>query len=310
VSVLAESSLRGRSFLRVSDWTRAELEAVLGLAARLKRRPLQPLLAGRSLGMLFDKPSTRTRVSFEVGMHQLGGHALSLARADLQLARGESLRETAIVLSLYLDALVVRTFAQADVEELALHATVPVINGLTDATHPCQALADALTIRERLGRTDGVRVAYVGDGNNVLHSLAAVANLLGMSLVAGTPPGYEPDPDEAERAGGIRLTHNPIEAVRDADVVYTDVWTSMGQEAERDERRRAFRGFGVDERLLARAAPGAIVLHCLPAHPGEEIAEAVLHGPRSAVWQQAENRLHTQKALLALLVGAQAPRRL
>jgi ornithine carbamoyltransferase len=302
VSVLAESSLRGRSFTRVSDWTGAELETVLDLAAELKAEPRQPLLPGRSLGMIFHKPSTRTRVSFEVGMTQLGGHALNLAADDLQLARGEGLRETAIVLSGYLDAIMVRTYAQADVDELAAHAAVPVINGLTDATHPCQALADALTIRERLGGTDGVRVAYVGDGNNVLHSLAAVANRLGMSVVAATPPGFEPDAEEAERAGGIAVTHNPIEAVRDADVVYTDVWTSMGQEGERERRLRAFRGFTIDERMLARAAPAAIALHCLPAHYGEEITEDVLYGPQSAVWDEAENRLHAQKALLALVI--------
>ncbi|MGE5688999.1 MAG: ornithine carbamoyltransferase [Pseudomonadota bacterium] len=303
MSVVAEPSLRGRSLVRISDWSRAELEAVLDLAVELKAGPRRSLLPGRSLGMIFHKPSTRTRVSFEVGMEQLGGHALNLAAADLQLARGEGLRETAIVLSGYLDAILIRTFAEADVDELARHASVPVINGLTDATHPCQALADALTIRERLGGTDGVRVAYVGDGNNVLHSLAAVANRLGMSLVAATPPGFEPDAAEAERAGGIVLTHNPIEAVRGADVVYTDVWTSMGQEAEHERRRRAFRGYGVDERMLARAAPGAIAMHCLPAHLGEEITEGVAYGTQSAIWQQAENRLHAQKALLALVVA-------
>jgi ornithine carbamoyltransferase len=303
MTVLAEASLRGRSFVRVSDWTGPELESVLDLAEALKAEPRQPLLPGRSLGMIFHKPSTRTRVSFEVGMEQLGGHALNLAADDLQLARGEGLRETAIVLSGYLDAIMIRTYAQGDVEEIAAHSSVPVINGLTDATHPCQALADALTIRERLGGTEGVRVAYVGDGNNVLHSLAAVANRLGMSIVAATPPGFEPDAAEAERAGGIPVTHNPIEAVRDADVVYTDVWTSMGQEAEQERRLRAFRGFTIDERMLARAAPGAIALHCLPAHYGEEITEAVAYGPQSAIWQQAENRLHAQKALLALVVA-------
>jgi ornithine carbamoyltransferase len=303
MTVLAEASLRGRSFVRVSDWTGPELESVLDLAAALKAEPRQPLLPGRSLGMIFHKPSTRTRVSFEVGMEQLGGHALNLAADDLQLARGEGLRETAIVLSGYLDAIMIRTYAQGDVEEIAAHSSVPVINGLTDATHPCQALADALTIRERLGGTEGVRVAYVGDGNNVLHSLAAVANRLGMSIVAATPPGFELDAAEAERAGGIAVTHNPIEAVRDADVVYTDVWTSMGQEAEQERRLRAFRGFTIDERMLARAAPGAIALHCLPAHYGEEITEAVAYGPQSAIWQQAENRLHAQKALLALVVA-------
>jgi ornithine carbamoyltransferase len=302
VSVLDGTSLRGRSFVRVSDWSRDELEAVLDLAVALKAAPRRPLLPGRSLGMLFHEPSTRTRVSFEVAMEQLGGHALNLAAGELQLSRGESLRDTAVVLSSYLDAIVVRTPAQADVEALAEHAAVPVINGLTDRTHPCQALADALTIRERLGGTDGVRVAWVGDGNNVLHSLAAAAGRLGMSLVAATPAGYEPDADELARAGGIELVHDPRAAVHGADVVYTDVWTSMGHDAERAERLRAFRGFTVDERLLLHA-PQAIVLHCLPAHYGEEIVESVAYGPRSAIWEQAANRLHAQKALLALVVA-------
>jgi ornithine carbamoyltransferase len=295
--------LKGRDFLRVSDWSREELVAVLDLADRLKAgEGEQRLLPGRTLGMIFQKPSTRTRVSFEAGIAQLGGVGLHLAAGDLQLGRGEPIRDTALVLSRYLDAIMIRTFAQSDVEELAQHADVPVINGLTDSTHPCQALADAMTIRERLGRLDGVRVAYVGDGNNVLHSLAAICNRLGMSIVAATPEGYEPDPAESDRAGGIELVRDPREAARAAHVLYTDVWTSMGQEAERERRLRDLAGYGIDGALLAEAADDAIVLHCLPAHVGEEIEADVLYGPRSAVWDEAENRLHAQKALLAMIV--------
>jgi ornithine carbamoyltransferase len=298
--------LRGRDFTRAADWDGEALRAVLDLADELKGALADGedhrLLPGRTLGMIFQKPSTRTRVSFEVGMWQLGGVGLYLAAGDLQLGRGETIRDTANVLSRYLSAIMIRTFAQADVDELAEHAAIPVINGLTDATHPCQALADAMTIRERLGRLDGLRVAYVGDGNNVLHSLAAVCNRLGMSIVAATPEGYEPDPAETERAGGIQLVRDPREAARGAHVLYTDVWTSMGQEEERERRLRDFAGYRVDADLVALAEPDAIVLHCLPAHYGEEITEEVLYGPRSAVWDQAENRLHAQKALLALVI--------
>jgi ornithine carbamoyltransferase len=297
--------LKGRSFTRVSAWEAAELRVVLDLAAELKsarhERREHRLLEGRALGMIFQKPSTRTRVSFEVGIAQLGGFGLHLSAAELQLGRGETIRDTATVLSRYLDAIMIRTFAQADVEELAAHASIPVVNGLTDATHPCQALADVMTIQERLGRVEGTRVAYVGDGNNVLHSLAAACNRLGASVVAAAPEGFDPDPDEIDRAGGIELVRDPREAVAGADVVYTDVWTSMGQEEERERRLRAFEGYRVDADLLA-GSPEAIVLHCLPAHYGEEITEDVLYGPRSAVWDQAENRLHAQKALLALIV--------
>jgi ornithine carbamoyltransferase len=298
--------LKGRDFLRVSDWSRDELLAVLDLADRLKAaqraREEHRLLPGRTLGMVFQKPSTRTRVSFEAGIAQLGGVGLYLSAADLQLGRGETIRDTALVLSRYLDAIMIRTFAQADVEELAEHADVPVINGLTDSTHPCQALADAMTIRERLGRLEGVRVAYIGDGNNVLHSLAAVCNRLGMSIVAATPDGYEPDPQEAERAGGIPVVRDPRDAAEGADVLYTDVWTSMGQEEERERRLADLAGYQVNDELLARASSRAVVLHCLPAHYNEEITESVAYGPRSALWDEAENRLHAQKALLALIV--------
>jgi ornithine carbamoyltransferase len=309
VLTVAET-LKGRSFTRVADFSRDELERVLDLAAQLKQTPpdeQRELLPGRSLGMIFQKPSTRTRVSFEVGMTQLGGHALYLRADDLQLGRGETIRDTATVLSRYLDALMIRTFAQSDVEELAEHASIPVINGLTDETHPCQALADVLTIRERFGRVEGIRVAYLGDGNNVCSSLMVACARLGASFVAATPEGYEPDERAVATArdsgGEVDLTSNPEEAARGADVLYTDVWTSMGQEEERERRLRDLAGFGIDDRLLGLAGSGAIVLHCLPAHYGEEIIEAVLYGPQSAVWDQAENRLHAQKALLALLVG-------
>jgi ornithine carbamoyltransferase len=293
--------LKGRDFTRVTDFSAAELRGVLELAAELKerqrRREEHRLLPGRGLGLIFEKPSTRTRVSAEVGIAQLGGVGLHLAAGDLQLGRGETLKDTAHVLSRYLDAIMIRTFAQETVDELAEHASVPVVNALTDTDHPCQALADALTIEERLGRIEGVRVAYVGDGNNVCVSLAQIVSALGGSLVAATPPGFEPPAGTP-----ADVVHDPRDAVRDADVLYTDVWTSMGQEAERARRLEAFAGFTIDDDLVAAAPASAIVLHCLPAHYGEEIAENVLYGPRSAVWDQSENKLHCVKALLALIV--------
>jgi ornithine carbamoyltransferase len=301
-------TLKGRSFTRVADFSADELKLVLDLAERLKSTPHeeQQMLPGRSLGMIFQKPSTRTRVSFEIGIAQLGGYGLYLRADDLQLGRGETIRDTATVLSRYLDGIVIRTFAQSDVEELAEHAAIPVINGLTDETHPCQALADMLTIRERLGRLDGVRVTYLGDGNNVCSSLMVAAARLGSSFVAATPRGYEPDERAlavARDSGGeVALVDDPAEAVRGADVLYTDVWTSMGQEEERERRLRDLAGFGITNDLLRLAGNGAIVLHCLPAHYGEEITEEILYGPQSAVWDQAENRLHAQKALMALVI--------
>ena len=308
--IAVSDSLKGRHFTRVADWSGDEIESVLDLADELKelqaRREEHHLLPGRSLGMIFQKPSTRTRVSFEVGIAQLGGFGLYLSAGDLQLGRGETLRDTATVLSRYLDGLMIRTFAQADVEELAAHASIPVKNGLTDAAHPCQALADVMTIRERLGRLEGVRVVYLGDGNNVCASLMVACAKLGMPFVAATPPGYRPAEEAVEIAreagGSVELVEDPREAVRGADVLYTDVWTSMGQDEERARRLRDFAGFTVDERLVGLAADDAIVLHCLPAHYGEEIAEDVLYGPQSAVFDQAENRLHAQKALMALVI--------
>jgi ornithine carbamoyltransferase len=302
--------LKGRHFTRVADWERGELLAALDLADELKehqkRREEHQLLPGRTLGMIFQKPSTRTRVSFEVGIAQLGGIGLYLAANDLQLGRGETIRDTATVLSRYLDAIMIRTYAQDDVEELARHSSIPVINGLTDSAHPCQALADVMTIRERFGGLEDVRVAYLGDGNNVCASLMAACAKLGPQFVAATPEGYEPSPEAvaaARGAGGApELTHDPREAAEGADVLYTDVWTSMGQEEEGERRRRDLAGFGIDESLVRLAGENAIVLHCLPAHYGEEITEDVLYGPQSAVWDQAENRLHAQKALMALVI--------
>jgi len=310
MSATAES-LKGRSFTRVADWSRDDLLSVLDFADDLKqrqaRREEHHLLPGRTLAMIFQKPSTRTRVSFEVGMTQLGGHALYLAAGDLQLGRGETLKDTATVLSRYVDGIMIRTFDQDDVEELARHASIPVINGLTDISHPCQALADVMTIRERLGRIEGVRVAYLGDGNNVCASLMVACAKLGAPFVAASPAGYEVWPEAVELAreagGEVELTNDPREAATGADVLYTDVWTSMGQEDERERRLRDLAGFGIDEALVGLANEDAIVLHCLPAHYGEEITEDVLYGPRSAVWDEAENRLHAQKALLALVIS-------
>ena len=313
--VTASAQLKGRSFTRVADWSASELERVLDLADELKeqqkRREPHHLLPGRTLGMIFQKPSTRTRVSFEVGIAQLGGTGLYLSAGDLQLGRGETLKDTAMVLSRYLDAIMIRTFAQADVEELARNASIPVINGLTDSSHPCQALADVLTIRERLGRLEGVTVTYFGDGNNVCASLMVAAAKLGMNFRAATPSGYEPSSEAveiareaaAESGATVELLADPREAAAGADVLYTDVWTSMGQEEERERRLRDLAGFGIDQELLDVAATSAIVLHCLPAHYGEEIAEDVLYGPQSAVWDEAENRLHAQKALMALVIS-------
>jgi ornithine carbamoyltransferase len=308
------AALKGRDFLRVNDWTAEELLGLLDIADRLKARQRERVehryLDGRTLGMIFQKPSTRTRVSFEVGMFQLGGTALYLAAGDLQLGRGETIKDTAHVLSRYLDGIMIRTFAQADADELAEHADIPVINGLTDEFHPCQALADVMTIRERLGGFKGVRVAYLGDGNNVCHSLMVACAKLGMDFVAATPPGYEPAEEVVgwaraaadESGGSVELLQDALAATEGADVLYTDVWTSMGQEEERERRLRDLGGYRIDEGRLALASERAIVLHCLPAHYGEEITEEVLYGPRSAVWDQAENRLHAQKALMALVI--------
>ena len=290
--------LRGRSLTRIRDWTAAELETVLDLAEDLKtkQRAGEPhrFLEGRTVGLVFRKHSTRTRVSLEVAAAHLGATALHLSGDELQLARGEPVEDTARVLGRYVDALAIRTHAHAEVEAFAAVAGIPVVNALTDEAHPLQALADLLTIRERLGDVEDLRVAWVGDGNNVCASLAEACALFGADFVCASPLGYEP------ADSSIAVTHDPQAAVDGASVVATDVWTSMGQEDEREARLAAFAGFTVDEELLALADPDAIVLHCLPAHPGEEIAADILYGPRSAVWDEAENRLHTAKAVLAL----------
>jgi ornithine carbamoyltransferase len=314
MAAVISAQLKGRDFLRVNDWAPEDLLLVLDLADRLKARQRERVpheyLEGRTLGMIFQKPSTRTRVSFEVGIAQLGGVGLYLAASDLQLGRGETIKDTARVLSRYLDGIMIRTFRQADVDELAEHADVPVLNGLTDEFHPCQALADVMTIRERLGTFEDVRVAYLGDGNNVCHSLMVACAKLGLDFVAATPAGYEPSEEVADWAraaaeasgSSVALLRDPREAADGADVLYTDVWTSMGQDEERERRLADLAGYGIDEGTVALASERAVVLHCLPAHYGEEIAEDVLYGPRSAVWDQAENRLHAQKALMALVI--------
>jgi ornithine carbamoyltransferase len=308
------TTLKGRSFTRVADWSRDELETLLDLADELKaeraRRPELRVLPGRTIGLIFHKPSTRTRVAFEVGIAELGGMALFLPAAELQLARGESYRDTAVVLSRFLSALMIRTFEQEEVDEFAEHATIPVINGLTDLAHPLQALADAMTLRERFGSLAGMRLAYVGDGNNVCHSLLRIAGRFGMHFVAATPSGYEPDAAIVEAAaenaretgGSVLVTGDAMDAARDAHAIYTDVWTSMGQEEESPQRRRDLEAFRIDDALLDTAAPDAVAMHCLPAHVGEEITAEVLYGPRCLAWEQAENRLHTQKALMALVI--------
>ena len=296
-----------RDYLVFSDLSKGEVHTLFDLAARMKSGAYREKpLAGKTLGMLFAKSSTRTRVSFEVGAYQLGGHALFLSSRDIQLGRGEPVRDTARVLSRMLDVLMIRTFAQAEVEELARYATVPVINGLTDLHHPCQVLADVFTVVEQLGGIAGKRVAWIGDGNNMANSWLDASALLGFELRIACPEGYEPDRETYERAKGrtkTLITEDCDEAAEGADVVTTDVWASMGQEGEAEERKTAFRGYVVDEALMKLAKPSAIFLHCLPAHRGEEVTDAVIEGPQSRVFDEAENRLHVQKALIATLMG-------
>jgi ornithine carbamoyltransferase len=296
-----------RDFLSFNDITLAECEALLDTAIRMKSGDYaaQPL-AGQTIALIFAKSSTRTRVSFEVGARQLGAGALFLSTNDIQLGRGEPIRDTARVLSRYVDGIMIRTFAQQDVEELAQYASIPIINGLTDLLHPCQLLADLLTVREAFGTLSDRVVAWIGDGNNMANSWIEAAGLFGFELRLACPNGYEPDRAIHEanaRRTKLLITEYPEEAVAGAHVINTDVWASMGQESEAEARRKAFAGFCVDDALVAHAAPDAIVLHCLPAHRGEEITEAVLEGPRSRVWDEAENRLHAQKALMAMLMG-------
>ena len=296
-----------RDYLVFSDLTKPQVDDLFQLAARMKAGQYREKpLAGKTLAMVFAKSSTRTRVSFEVGAYQLGGHALFLSSRDIQLGRGEPIRDTARVLSRYVDGIMIRTFEQAEVAELAKFATVPVINGLTDLHHPCQILADVLTIRQHLGGYAGKRVAWIGDGNNMANSWLDAAALLGFELRLACPEGYEPDHDIYERAKQLTttlITEEPEEAVEGADVVTTDVWAPMGQEGEAEERKLAFKGYVVDSGLMQRAKPAAIFLHCLPAHRGEEVTDEVMEGPHSRVFDEAENRLHVQKALLATLMG-------
>jgi ornithine carbamoyltransferase len=296
-----------RDFLIVSDFTKAQVDTLFALATRMKDGEFKEKpLAGKTLAMIFAKSSTRTRVSFEVGTYQLGGHALFLSSRDIQIGRGEPLPDTARVLSRYVDGIMVRTFDHGDVEALAKHATVPVINGLTDLHHPCQILADLLTVQQHLGAYAGKKVAWIGDGNNMANSWLDAAGLLGFELRLACPEGYEPDHAVYERARkltGTLITEDADEAAAGADVVTTDVWASMGQEGEAEKRKVVFKGYVVDQALMKLAKPNAIFLHCLPAHRGEEVTAEVMEGPQSRVFDEAENRLHVQKALLATLMG-------
>jgi len=296
-----------RDFLAITDLSAAEIEALFDLTAKMKTgKYKQQPLAGKVLAMVFAKSSTRTRVSFEVGTQQLGGHALFLSARDIQLGRGEPIKDMARVLSRFVDGIMIRTFAHADVEELARFATVPVINGLTDLQHPCQILADLFTIREALGGWKDKIIAWVGDGNNMANSWLHAAQVLGFELRLACPEGYEPNHEifeQAKRHAPVTITEEPEEAVRGAHVVNTDVWASMGQEGEAEARVQAFSGYTVDRDLMALAARDAVFLHCLPAHRGEEVTDEVIEGPQSRVFDQAENRLHVQKALLATLMG-------
>jgi ornithine carbamoyltransferase len=298
-----------RDFLQVPDFSTEELYQVLELAARMKRGEYRDRpMADKTLGMVFEKSSTRTRVSFEVGAYQLGGHALFLSARDIQIGRGEPIRDTARVLSRYLDAIMIRTFGHDVAEELARFATVPVINGLTDLLHPCQVMADVMTIQEAFGADLAPRkVAWVGDGNNMANSWLNAAWRFGFELRLACPEGYRPDQailDRARQSTTVFVTADPREAVDGADVVNTDVWTSMGQEAEVAAREQAFAGYHVDAELMSRAAGHAIFLHCLPAHRGEEVSDEVIEGPQSRVFDEAENRMHVQKALMVRLMGS------
>jgi len=300
---------RKRDFISIPDFSTEELYETLDLAADLKsgRESGRPL-AGKTLAMIFTKSSTRTRVSFEAGMFQLGGHALFLSSRDIQLGRGEPIRDTARVLSRYVDGIMIRTFAQEDVEQLAQFGSIPVINGLTDLLHPCQIMADVMTIRENFGSDlSGVKVAWIGDGNNMANSWLNAAHRFGFELRLAFPKGFEPDEEILQRArssASVVTTSDPREAASGADVITTDVWASMGQEEEADARARAFTGYMVDDAIMDAGTERAIFLHCLPAHRGEEVSEEVFEGPRSRVFDQAENRLHVQKAIMLRLMAA------
>ena len=299
-----------RDFLQIPDFSAKEIERLFALAESMRRGKYRKKpLAGKSLAMIFMKSSTRTRVSFEVGAWQLGGHALFLSPRDVQLGRGEPIADTARVLSRYADGIMIRTFAHSEIEELARAADVPIINGLTDLVHPCQVLADVLTIRQHLGDYRGKRVAWIGDGNNMANSWLNAAYVLGFELTLACPEGYDPNPMILQRAQSkakVKVVRSPAEAADKADVINTDVWASMGQEEEQAVREKAFRGYKVDQSIMDRAKKEAIFLHCLPAHRGEEVAPEVIDGPQSRVWDEAENRLHVQKAIMAALIGGES----
>ncbi|ORJ57659.1 ornithine carbamoyltransferase [Geothermobacter hydrogeniphilus] len=300
-----------KDFLCLSDWSKADLDQLFALTgdlkARQKRGEPHRLLEGKTLAMIFEKNSTRTRVSFEVGMHQLGGHALFLHSGTTQMGRGEPVRDTGRVMARYCDGIMIRTYSQQAVEELAKWSDAPVINGLTDLYHPCQLMADIFTVIEHKGGYRGLTFAWIGDGNNMANSWINAAAVLGFRLRIATPEGYRPDSDVVARAeqlgADLSFTSDPLEAADGADVLSTDVWASMGQEEEAEKRRRAFAGFQLDRRVLDAAAKDAIVLHCLPAHRGEEISDEVIESPQSVVFDEAENRLHAQKAIMATLMG-------
>jgi len=307
--------LKGRDLLSIADLTEEEFWELLEFAKLLKLETLagkrHEYLKGKTLAMIFQKPSTRTRVAFEVGMYQLGGYALYLSSNDMQLRRGETIADTARVLSRFVDGIMARVFDHQDVVDLAKYADVPVINGLSDEEHPSQVLADFLTIWEKFGTLKGLKLAYVGDGNNVAHSLLLAAGLVGMDIAVATPEGYEPKPFYVEKAkelaakhgSSVQILRDPVEAVTGADAVYTDVWASMGQEAEHEERLRIFKPYQVNPNLMSHADKHAIFLHCLPAHRGEEVVDEVADSPQSAIFDEAENRLHAHKAILAMLMG-------
>lgn len=308
-------SFKGKDFLSLNDFTTEEIYQILDLADELKKKQKNGeehhILKGKTLGMIFEKSSTRTRVSFEVGMYQLGGSALFLSNRDLQIGRGEPIRDTARVLSRYLDGIMIRTFEPEKVQELADYADIPIINALTDEEHPCQVLADLQTIREHKGDLKGLKMVYIGDGNNMVHSLMHGCAKVGMDISVATPAGYEPmakmveQAREAAKAFGskVEITEDILAAAKDADVIYTDVWASMGQEDEAEKRQKAFKDYQVNAAVMAVAKPDAIVLHCLPAHRGEEITEEVLESKNSVIFDEAENRLHAQKAVMALVMA-------
>jgi ornithine carbamoyltransferase len=311
VQIKGKKTVEKRDFLTLLDYSKEEILHLIDEAFKLEENPLQPVLKGKILAMIFEKSSTRTRVSFETGMLQLGGHALFLSSQDLQLGRGEPVSDTAKVLSGYVDAIMIRTFGHDKIEELAKHASIPVINGLTDLFHPCQALADLKTIYRLKEKFVGVKTAYLGDGNNVAHSLMIAAAKVGMDFSLGCPKGYEPNQTVVEEAqkfaaetgAEITITSDPIDAVKDADIIYTDVWASMGQESEQQKRLVAFKDFQVNDELVKHAKEDYNFLHCLPAHREEEVTASIIDGEHSAVWEQAENRLHVQKALLKELLS-------